>query len=611
MLEIIRNSKSLENDFFSIRALRRAPIILSLIPPLIVFLLINKHGVNFPYWDQWGLVDILQKAHTSATSIGFKDLIQQHNEHRILIPRIVIILLSYLSSSWNIRNEIFFSYLIAWLLFFMTIFLSRISIFVLERETDNLSIPRLETFAVIVSSVLIFSATQYENWLWGFQIAWFLIILFIFAAILSLTFFNKTRKLSYYFLAYGFCMLSSYSSAHGLFSWITCAPLFLTRRLSRKQKISSFGIWLFSFILVSALYSWGYEKPAHHPPLTTLFTNFSGSLDYFLNLLGGSFIGHDLSTEAGILLLACYLIFFCKVFLNKTSEICRESSLPWLSLGLFPIIFSAITMVGRAGFGSHQALASRYTTVSLLLPLALLNLWILWSQNASNNNDSARSRTGYTYLLFFLIGCLTPSFIQSNIEGLQRGEISAFDRYRGQACVELSDHLEPDFAQACTSQVHPDLNYLVDKYGILRSSGLLKAPPDFSLEDGRNFSESIQGRLESSENLTDFPENPTQVTEFHGWGHDTLAPSDRKSVIFLKSSSSDRFFAVGNIKQKRKDVAEAFDDSSYLSSGWTIQVPSENMPSETSIITAYMYNTSNKTLSKLDGETQYVPQQTG
>lgn len=598
------NSASWERSYFSIKIWKWAYIFLSLIPPLITLILINRHGVNFPFWDQWGLVDMLQKAHESILSIDVIELLKQHNEHRIFIPRIIVITLTYLSKSWNVKHELFFSYLLACLTFIVTIFLSTISIKLSSSSKDFLDKNELKIFSVVASGALIFSTTQYENWLWGFQFSWFLVNLLTLVSILSLLFFNKTGKWVYFLLASACCWASSYSLAHGLFSWLTCLPMFLTRQLSRQKKLISFGVWILSFILVTLLYFWGYEKPEHHPDLNILFTNSSNSLNYYFNLLGGSFFAHDFSRKAGQLLFGCYLFSFFRMVFLRAPLMFKELSLPWLSLGLFPVIFSTITMVGRAGFGPEQALASRYTTVALLLPLALVNLWI---QNISSRDNYFRSRFGYICLMFFLVGCLTPSFIQSNIDGFRRGEISAFNRYRSQACIELLEHLESSFAETCTKTVHPSFNHVVKKYKILEDSKLLKTSPAISLEDASTFSKSMQGYLDFPEKFDPFSRSQASIVEFRGWAHDAASKSDRKSVVFLKTSASNRFFAVGNVDQKRKDVADAFNDISYLKSGWIIQVPRENIPADTSIITAYMYNVSNKTLSKLNGVVRYSP----
>lgn len=55
------------------------------------FLLIDKYGNATPYWDQWD-----SEAHGLYMSflngrLGWEQLVAAHNEHRILIPRLLAI----------------------------------------------------------------------------------------------------------------------------------------------------------------------------------------------------------------------------------------------------------------------------------------------------------------------------------------------------------------------------------------------------------------------------------------------------------------------------------------------------------------------------------------
>ena len=76
----------------------------ALIPAFYIVYLISCYGVDIPSWDQWELVPLLGKMH--AGKLSFADLWARHNEHRILFPRSIMLLLASLTD-WNIIYELY------------------------------------------------------------------------------------------------------------------------------------------------------------------------------------------------------------------------------------------------------------------------------------------------------------------------------------------------------------------------------------------------------------------------------------------------------------------------------------------------------------------------
>src|SRR5438876_11379636 len=75
-------------------------ILATLLPSAIMLGLIAHYGVNVPFWDEWSLVSFFEKAHDHA--LTFRDFVVQHNEHRIVFPKLIFLLL-YRSSLWTPR----------------------------------------------------------------------------------------------------------------------------------------------------------------------------------------------------------------------------------------------------------------------------------------------------------------------------------------------------------------------------------------------------------------------------------------------------------------------------------------------------------------------------
>jgi len=78
----------------------------TLLPASMIVALIFHYGVDVPYWDEWSLIDLLSKAHTHQLS--FADLSAQHNEHRLIFPKLLFLALDQVNH-WSPRAEMFLS----------------------------------------------------------------------------------------------------------------------------------------------------------------------------------------------------------------------------------------------------------------------------------------------------------------------------------------------------------------------------------------------------------------------------------------------------------------------------------------------------------------------
>ncbi len=87
---------------------------LTLAPLVFLLCVIFKYAVAVPYWDQWELVPLLEKM--DAGGLTFHDLWAQHNEHRILFPKIIMLALARLTG-WNTYYELTVNVVLALVLF--------------------------------------------------------------------------------------------------------------------------------------------------------------------------------------------------------------------------------------------------------------------------------------------------------------------------------------------------------------------------------------------------------------------------------------------------------------------------------------------------------------
>ena len=223
------------------RFIKKACLLALACPPILVAYLIYAYGVNIPYGDQWELVPLLKKY--IEGSLSFNDLWAQHNEHRILFPLLMMISLAS-HSKWNIWWELYSNLSIA---LFIYLLLYRLLVHTFTAESARW------LFSIFLS-VLVFSPIQWENWLWGWQLPWFLNVLALLMAIHALT------SLGGWFGILVACVsavVGTYSLGSGILIWLAGALILLCRNGWSKYTV----IWLAAGTLTVAYYFMDYRKP--------------------------------------------------------------------------------------------------------------------------------------------------------------------------------------------------------------------------------------------------------------------------------------------------------------------------------------------------------------
>jgi len=83
-----------------------------LLPPAALAVLLRRNAVNVPYWDEWDddLGGLFAKWHDGTLRLG--DFWVQHNESRLVLPRLIYLLLGGFSH-WNLCREVAFTFFLA------------------------------------------------------------------------------------------------------------------------------------------------------------------------------------------------------------------------------------------------------------------------------------------------------------------------------------------------------------------------------------------------------------------------------------------------------------------------------------------------------------------
>ncbi|MEM6499284.1 MAG: hypothetical protein AAF709_21485 [Pseudomonadota bacterium] len=127
-----------------------------------------------PYWDQWGAEGLyLYKPYLEGT-LSFDDFTRAHNEHRIMIPRLLDILVLELRGAWDTKLQMIVNSALC------VLALGVLCYMLLSRLEHGDSL-------VFISFVTVFAAIPYswENTLSGFQSQFHFVLLFSLLAIWS------------------------------------------------------------------------------------------------------------------------------------------------------------------------------------------------------------------------------------------------------------------------------------------------------------------------------------------------------------------------------------------------------------------------------------------
>jgi hypothetical protein len=320
------------------------------------FLLLEHYSVNTIMGDQLDDVVVIKQSYVHF--FDWSPMWVQHNENRIFFPNIIVIFLAH-TVHFNVQVE---EYLGALMLTTATFFI------LWAHKRRSPSTPWLFYCPV---AFLAFSVVQYQNTIWGFQMAWFMVLLALATSLVLLDRVTLTRIT--FVAALAAAVVGSFSSLQGLLIWPTGLVLLYFRR----RTLPYIGVWIVGAIVTTILYFHHYDSSASPLP------NFArqhplGALKFFLFAIGdivGKPVGLGRPDSANSLV---ELFGLCIVLLAvATVAICgfrrdvRGGSPVGVALICYGLFFAALITQGRSFFGYYGASQSRYTTFDLLILIGI------------------------------------------------------------------------------------------------------------------------------------------------------------------------------------------------------------------------------------------------
>jgi hypothetical protein len=400
------------------------PLVVSFVPVIFLIWMVCRLAVEVPFFDQWEFVPQLERMFRGT--LTFSDIWAQHNEHRIFFPKLIMLGMAK-ATRWTIKYELAVNILMAMGVFCLIATQ-------LWKAAKILDWPVLR-WLIPISSVVVFSFSQYENWLWGWQIQMWLNLLTVLGGILLLTqpALNSLSIISAALLG----IVATYSFGDGLLFWPIgfClllwrhAQRFPTMRSSRRDSgprtrsyLAQAG-WAVTSLLAIFFYYWHYTKPLEHPPLDSALkaplTFIAYVLTYLGNMFGQISLGEGFPSDSFAMIcgfLGVFLFGLCLWLLLKHKAVGIDLLLPWLAMSTYSVATAVVTGLARVGFGQQQALAPRYATMTIPFWISLLVLLLLVSRSHAKQpggSDLSGARQFARYAFGLTVAFLVLSSVLS------------------------------------------------------------------------------------------------------------------------------------------------------------------------------------------------------
>ena len=374
----------------SVHVFRRSESFLLLLIPVAIYLwFVQSFAVNAIYYDQWDNIALL--THSRYGYVAFygrhstllMQLWNQHNENRMLFPNLVVLAVG----AWTHLNVVVEEFLSATLLI-LSAFL------VVLRHRRDLSMTPWVAYLPVMCLML--TLGQYGDTLFGFQVAWYMVLL---AFIVSICLLDSTRG-GWILLssAMAAAVIGSYSSLQGLFIWPAGLVVLLARHRPRSFLLTWIGVAIFTTVIYFYNFDYGAADSSGGGYLLSHPWSVLQSFLVAVGNLSGSWVSLGPGASApGIEVLGVIILVVAALGLVvhvKTPAPMRSPIGP--ALICFGVLVALSITLGRSHLGIAATAQSRYATFDLLILagsyLCLLDGWCSRHRSADAEVETSEER---------------------------------------------------------------------------------------------------------------------------------------------------------------------------------------------------------------------------
>ena len=330
---------------------------------------------SLPFWDGWGEIDFAANGGGSVVEW----LWTQHNEHRLLIPRLFLLA----DLHWFHANQVF---LLSTIFVIMCL---QVGVLAWSMRTVGGWKENLWRTGAGFAAFCLFCPSQWENFTWGFQTCFVLPGLFAMLSIAGLMLYwmrsqeelTKPCATKFLVLSVAAALGGTWSLVNGNLLWPLLFGAALLLKLRRA--ILTYAI---AGALSTALYLYDYVNPSY--ALNSTKTPLA-TARYLATYFGSSWVNDNfrLAEILGLMgLAACFLLL---LQLRQYVRNLQPFHVQLVLIMLFCAGTGFLTAFGRSGFGLHQASTSRYQAFALLFWCCLGLLLLARAARRQSRRDVA------------------------------------------------------------------------------------------------------------------------------------------------------------------------------------------------------------------------------
>ncbi len=433
-------------------------ILLIFSPALFTANLVREKAVDVGCWDMWENAPLLQKWHDfRAERMSWSEfgdhLYSAQIQHRIVVPRLLIIGLTHLSGG-DFRWEQYFIFLIflldAWLLWLLV-----------KRTLGNSKWRWPLMFAI---NLLIFSPIHYQILFWG-SCLWTAIPIACLLGILLLLGTPRDEKFWWRVaLSVLLAEIATHSFAHGLAIWpVLLVLILLFDSASLKKRVTAAAGVLAIAGVTIASYFHNFINVAHHAydlkpgdhamkgaSILLEGDNLLQAVRFFFAFIGtwfarSPFVDHPLDTARifGIATLVIFVVVMLIFIIRKQSRSQWRAAIPWLALAAYVVGVGLMVSKRGADIGEHRAVTPRYLAVSQYVLVSMLALPLILGRRRSEESDHHESSPSG-----MVAATLLAAFMMAQIPvwqyGLHLTNVWYHARRQAQALVLFLPHIKPE-----------------------------------------------------------------------------------------------------------------------------------------------------------------------
>ena len=320
--------------------------------PVIGYLALLRHyQMNALIGDQWYDVSVIRASYNHFPD--WVSLWGLHNGNRILFPNLIVVALAH-TVHFNIEVEQYLSFLML---------LAATALFIFSHKRRSPHTPLL-FYCPIAFLTLTFA--QWQNTLWGFQMAWYLVLLSLAATIALLD--RPTLTLPTFVAAAAVAVVGSYSSTQGLLIW----PVGLLLLYLRGRTKWTFVSWIAVAGVTAALYFYNFTVPGRADNPRNALDHPWQAVKFFIYALGdvaGVQPRNRVPANGAVMVFGVVILVLAVLVLIKWGFRRDErSGVPiGVALIVFGLMFDLLFTEDRVIFGLGSAAQSRYTTNDILV----------------------------------------------------------------------------------------------------------------------------------------------------------------------------------------------------------------------------------------------------